>query len=182
MTGGSAASVTAEAQRSASRCVEAGLSAWVAICHKLRMTTRKRRHHLYLSHELSQWLDGLAADPRTSKSAIVGDALAAWREARGGDAIDARFGVRIDRIGRGQDRLEERLAYVAEALGTFVQHHLTQTAQQPAFTPEAVHLGQLRFRAFVEAVGRRLARQVSSEQAKTAASSDGAREDFDERP
>lgn len=126
------------------------------------MTTRKQRHHVYLPDDLSAALDALADDPRTSKSAIVADALRSWFEARAGHAFDERFAVRIDRIGRGQERLEEGLAYVAEALGTFVQHQLTLLAHHPEFTPEAVHLGQQRFRAFVDAVGRRVARRASN--------------------
>lgn len=121
------------------------------------MTTRKQRHQIYLPDDLSAALDALGRDPRTSKSTIVADALRAWLERRAGHALDERFALRIDRIGRGQDRVEERLAYVAEALGTFVQHQLTLVAHQPGFTPETVHLGQQRYRTFVEAVGRRLA-------------------------
>lgn len=127
------------------------------------MTTRKQRLHVYLPPDLSKSLDVLADDPHTSKSAIVADALRLFFEARAGHALDGRFGVRIDRLGRSQERVEERVAYIAEALGTFVQHHLTQTAHHPAFTPDTIHLGQQRFRAFVDAVGRRLARRTNND-------------------
>lgn len=122
------------------------------------MTTRKQRHHVYLPDDLSAALDTLGRDPRTSKSTIVAEALRNWLERRAGHALDERFAVRMDRLARSQERLEEKLAYVAEALGTFVQHQLTLVAHQPMFTPETAHLGQQRYRAFVEAVGRRLAR------------------------
>lgn len=88
---------------------------------------------------------------------MVAEAFRAWLDRRAGHALDDRFAVRIDRLGRGQERLEERLAYVAEALGTFIQHQLTLVAHQPCFTPEAARLGQQRYGAFVDAVGRRLA-------------------------
>lgn len=126
------------------------------------MTTRKQRLHVYISGDNARALDALAGDPRISKSAMVDEALHVWRAGRAGNALDDRFGIKLDRIGGRQERLEEMVAYVAEALGTFVQHQLTLVAHQPAFTPETVHLGQQRFRVFVEAVGRRLARRASS--------------------
>ena len=50
----------------------------------------------------------------------------------------------------------------AEALGTFVQHQLTLLAHQPPFDQETGQLGLKRYRAFVEMVGRRLARPDQS--------------------
>lgn len=141
------------------------------------MATRKQRHQIYLPGELSAALDALGRDPRTSKSTIVADALRGWLERRGGHALDERFAVRIDRIGRGQDRVEERLAYVAEALGTFVQHQLTLVAHLPGFTPETARLGQQRYLAFVEAVGRRLAAGAGGDASKAPAMADAAKED-----
>lgn len=122
------------------------------------MTTRKQRHQVYLPDDLSAALDTLGGASGSSKSAVIAKALRTWLEHRGGTALDERFGIRIDRIGRVQERLEQKLDYVAEALGTFVQHQLTLVAHQPGFTPEAAHLGQQRYRAFIDAVGRKLAR------------------------
>jgi predicted transcriptional regulator len=122
------------------------------------MTTRKQRHHLYLPDDLSAALDALGEAPGTSKSAVIAAALRAWIDRRAGSALDDRFGFRLDRLSRGQDALEHKLDLLSEALGTFVQHQLTLVAHQPAFTPETARLGQLRYRQFVEAVGRKLAR------------------------
>jgi hypothetical protein len=58
--------------------------------------------------------------------------------------------------------LEQKLDFLAEALGTFVQHQLTLVAHQPPFEPETSQLGLQRYRAFVEIVGRRLARPDQS--------------------
>jgi predicted transcriptional regulator len=121
------------------------------------MTTRKQRHQIYLPDDLSAALDALGGKSGSSKSRVVAEALRAWLDRRAGHALDERFAVRLDRMGRGLEQVNERLAFVAEALGTFVQHQLTLVAHQPGFTPEAVHLGQQRYRAFLEAVGRRLA-------------------------
>lgn len=122
------------------------------------MTTRKQRHQIYLADDLSAALNSLGGKSGSSKSAVVATAFRAWLGNRAGDALDDRFVVRIDRIGRVQERDGQKLDFIAEAFGTFVQHQLTLFAHHPEFTPETVHLGQQRYRAFVDAVGRRLAR------------------------
>ena len=69
--------------------------------------------------------------------------------------------MRLDRLSRGQERLERQLGIVAEALGVFVQHQLTVLAHQPQFDEETGKLGMKRYRAFIEFVGRRLAASES---------------------
>jgi predicted transcriptional regulator len=122
------------------------------------MTTRKQRHQVYLPDDLSAALDALGNERGSSKSAVVARALQAWLDSRAGSALDDRFGVRLDRLGRADERLERKLDFLTEALGMFVQHQLTVVAHMPAFTPEAASLGQQRYRAFIDAVGRKLAR------------------------
>lgn len=126
------------------------------------MTTRKQRHQIYLPDALSSALEGLGGQSGTSKSAVVTQALAAWLETRAGSALDERFGMRIDRLGRADERIERKVDFLTEALGTFVQHQLTSTVHQPAFAPETASLGQQRYRAFIDAVGRRLARAADT--------------------
>jgi predicted transcriptional regulator len=126
------------------------------------MKTLKTRHQFYLPDELSEKLDALAAEPGSSKTAILTDAFSAWLERRGVAELDERFGVRLDRLSRADERLEHKLNFVAEALGTFVQHQLTVAAHQPPFDTETGQLGLQRYRAFVEMVGRRLARPDQS--------------------
>jgi hypothetical protein len=58
--------------------------------------------------------------------------------------------------------MERKLDFVAEALGTFVQHQLTLDAHQPPFEHETGLLGLKRYRAFIDTVGRRLARPDQS--------------------
>ena len=146
------------------------------------MTTRKQRLHVYISGDNARSLDALAGDPRLSKSAIVDEALQAWFAGRAGNLLDERFGIKLDRIGRRVERLESMAAHSAEAFGTFVQHHLTLFAHHPEFTPETVHLGQERYRIYVEAVGRRLARRTSSETSAFPPPVDPPVEDQDDRP
>jgi predicted transcriptional regulator len=124
--------------------------------------TFKTRHQFYLPDDLSEKLESLAGEPGSSKTAILTDAFRAWIERRGATELDERFGVRLDRLSRADEQLARKLDFVAEALGTFVQHQLTLVAHQPPFDNETGQLGLQRYRAFVEMVGRRLARPDQS--------------------
>jgi len=136
------------------------------------MKTFKTRHQFYLPDDLSAQLESLAAEPGSSKTAILTEALRGWIERRGASELDERFGVRLDRLSKADERLDRKLDFVAEALGTFVQHQLTLVAHQPPFDTETGQLGLRRYRAFVEMVGRRLARPDQSSVA-IAMSTDG---------
>jgi hypothetical protein len=124
--------------------------------------TFKTRHQFYLPDDLSDKLEALAGEPGSSKTAILTDAFRAWLDRRGATELDERFGVRLDRLSRADEQLSRKLDFVAEALGTFVQHQLTLVAHQPHFDTETGQLGLQRYRAFVETVGRRLARPDQS--------------------
>jgi predicted DNA-binding protein len=124
--------------------------------------TFKTRHQFYLPDDLSEKLEALAAEPGSSKTAILTDAFRAWLERRGATELDERFGVRLDRLSKSDEQLGRKLDFVAEALGTFVQHQLTLVAHHPPFDNETGQLGLQRYRAFVETVGRRLARPDQS--------------------
>jgi len=122
------------------------------------MKTLKTRHQFYLPDDLSDRLEDLAAKPGSSKTAILTDAFRDWLERRAGSELDERFGLRLDRFSRSQELVRQKLDFLAETLGTFVQHQLTLVAHQPPFEAETGQLGLQRYQAFVEAVGRRLAR------------------------
>ena len=126
------------------------------------MKTFKTRHQFYLPDDLSEKLEALAAEPGSSKTAILTDAFRNWLDRRAGNELDERFGIRLDRFSRAHERLDHKLDFLAEALGTFVQHQLTLVAHQPPFEPETSQLGLQRYRAFVAMVGRRLARPDQS--------------------
>lgn len=126
------------------------------------MKTFKTRHQFYLPDDLSEKLETLSAEPGSSKTAILTDAFRAWLQRRGATELDERFGTRLDRLSRADEQLTRKLDFIAEALGTFVQHQLTLVAHQPPFEPETGQLGLQRYRAFVEMVGRRLARPDQS--------------------
>lgn len=121
------------------------------------MQTSKTRHQFYLPDELSAKLDAMVAQPGSSKTAILTDALTAWFDRRAGHELDQRFGARLDRQNRIADRTEQKLDYLTEALGLFVRYQLTLTAHQPAFDAETNRLGRLRYDEFMKRVGRMLA-------------------------
>ncbi|GGC16246.1 hypothetical protein GCM10011494_38920 [Novosphingobium endophyticum] len=127
------------------------------------MKTRKTRHQFYLPDDLSARLGAMAAEPGSSKTAILTDALTAWFERRAAHELDARFAVRLDRQSRSAERMEEKLDFLTEALGLFVRHQLTLTAHQPTFDPETQRLGRFRYDEFVKAAGRLAARTAQAE-------------------
>lgn len=118
----------------------------------------KPRHHLYLDDELTEQLEALAAKPGSSKSAIVSDALRAFIARRGANELDDRFKVRLDRISRQLNRIERDQQILLESLALFVRYYLTVAAPLPEADQEAARaLGQERFQAFIDQVGRRIA-------------------------
>ena len=122
------------------------------------MKTFKTRHQFYLPDDLSETLDRLSRKPGSSKTAILTEAFRDWLERRGGPDVDKQFGQRLERLSREHGRIQERIDILAEALGLFIQHQLTIVAHQPPFDAEARALGQERYRAFVELIGRRMAK------------------------
>jgi hypothetical protein len=126
------------------------------------MRASKTRYQLFLPGDLSERLETLAAEPGSSKSAIFTAALRAWLDRRGRNELDDMFSARLDRASRADERIERKLDFVAEALGTFVQHQLTIAVHQPPFEHETGQLGLKRYRAFIDMVGRRLARPEQS--------------------
>lgn len=118
----------------------------------------KPRHHLYLDEELTEQLEALAAKPGSSKSAIVSDALRAFIARRGANELDDRLRVRLDRVSRQLNRIERDQKILLESLALFVRYYLTVTVPLPEADQEAARaLGQERFQAFIDQVGRRIA-------------------------
>lgn len=125
--------------------------------------TFKTRHQFYLPDGLSARLDALAAQPGSSKTTILTDALRAWLDRKAGDELDQRFGPRLDRQTRTGNRIEGRVDYIAEVLELFVAHQLTLTAHQPAFDQTTTLLGRERFDRFMVQVARRLQTRPGSD-------------------
>ncbi|TSD83661.1 ribbon-helix-helix protein, CopG family [Mycobacterium sp. KBS0706] len=118
----------------------------------------KPRHNLYLDEALTEQLDALASRPGGSKSAIVADALRAWLARRAATEIDDLLRVRLDRISAQLHRIERDQRIAIESLGLFIRYQLTVTPPLPESEQAAARaIGQDRFQAFIDQVGRRVA-------------------------
>ncbi|MEN2792868.1 ribbon-helix-helix domain-containing protein [Sphingomonas oligophenolica] len=136
------------------------------------MKTFKTRHQFYLPDDLSKRLEGLAAKPGSSKTAILTDALRSWLDRKAGDELDLRFGARLDRQTRSSSRMEVRLDHVAAVLDLFVAHQMTLVAHQPPFDEATSRLGKTRYDRFMGQVDRVLtARSGKSSQPEAGAGS-----------
>lgn len=150
-------------RRNASNCAEATGVPPSNLRHHDSMKPHRTRFQLYLPDDIAGEIERLARQPGSSKSAILEEAVAAWFQSRGNGALDDRFAIRLDRIGQAQKALFEKLAYVTEALQTFVQYQLTLTANHAPFDAETAKLGQARAKTFREAVERRLENKRTQE-------------------
>jgi predicted transcriptional regulator len=117
----------------------------------------KPRHHLYLDKDLTRRLDELGAKPGTSKSAIMSDALRAYLGRRGANELDDLLKVRLDRMGKFLNRIARDQQVILESLALFIRYQFTITAPLPESDHQARAIGQDRFQAFVDQVGRKIA-------------------------
>jgi predicted transcriptional regulator len=117
-------------------------------------------HTLNVPYELSQKIRRMAAASGATMTQIMVDAIADFLNRGAVHELDDRFSIRIDRLSRGNQRIEREVGFIAEALGAFVQHQLTLVAHQPPFQAETAKLGRLRYEAFLEVVSRRIAQSM----------------------
>ena len=120
----------------------------------------KLRHVVRLDDDLSRRLEQLA--PGQAKSALVADALRAWfrRESSllTAPAVDPVLRTRLDQDSRRLSRIERDLQITLETLGLFIRYQLSVTAPLPAAEHAAARaLGRLRFKRFIDRVGRQAA-------------------------
>jgi predicted transcriptional regulator len=118
---------------------------------------KKPRHHIRLDDDLTDRLAALTARPGTSKTAILSDALRAYLNRRAGNEIDDLLKRRLDRMNSSLDRLHRDVEIVMESQALFINYYLTATAPIPEADKSARAIGQERFLAFIEQVGRRIA-------------------------
>lgn len=115
------------------------------------------RHQLFLPRALSERLEALARGPGASRSRILAEAVAAFLERKGDDALELRFSGRLDRISNQLARIERNSRIELESLALFVRYMLTVNAPLPEGDKAAQAIGRDRFNAFVERVGQQLA-------------------------
>ena len=113
-----------------------------------------------LSAELSRDLADYARRRRVAQGDVVQAALSSHLSPDGADRLEAALARRLDRMTRQIDRLERHIMISNETLALFVRFWLTAVPPLPDYSPRP----QLRqraanaSRAFVETLGRRLAK------------------------
>ena len=126
------------------------------------MKTRKVRRQFHVPDDLSERLEKYASQPGSSRTTTFTDALQHWLERRAGNELEEKFGTRLDRFSRAQERMDQKIRFVTEALGIFIQHQLTLVAHHPPFDDETARLGLERHRPLLDLAGRRIARADQS--------------------
>jgi hypothetical protein len=119
----------------------------------------KRRISVYLEVNLLDQLESVATRQKLTKSVVIESAVASFLSPDSADRLEAAFARRLDRLSRQSERLEHNLAIAAETLALFIRFWLTTTLPSPASTDAAAQAkGRERYRAFLQAIGRRLAK------------------------
>ena len=119
----------------------------------------KRRISIFLELSLLEQLEKVATRQKLTKSVVIESAVASFLSPDSADRLEAAFARRLDRLSRQSERLERNLAIAAETLALFVRFWLTITPPSPAGADTAAQAkGRERYRAFLQAIGRRLAK------------------------
>jgi hypothetical protein len=119
----------------------------------------KRRISVYLELSLLEQLEKVATRQKLTKSVVIESAVASFLSPDSADRLEAAFARRLDRLSRQSERLERDLAIAAETLALCVRFWLTTTPPSPASADAAAQAkGRERYRAFLQAIGRRLAK------------------------
>jgi predicted transcriptional regulator len=119
----------------------------------------RTKHTFRLPPELASKLADYAVRKRVPQALIVEAAIASHLSPDGVDRLEAALARRLDRMSRQIERLERHVTISNEALAVFVRFWLTSTPALPdAAFVAAQTKGRERYKGFVEALGRRLAR------------------------
>ena len=119
----------------------------------------KGRLNCYFDAVLLKRLDDLATRRGLSKSTIVEAALASFLSPDSADQVEAAITRRLDKMTRAIERLERDVSIGNEAQALFIRAWLTATPPLPGEAQAAAQAkAKERYEAFVEALGRRLAK------------------------
>ena len=119
----------------------------------------KRRISVHFESSLLDQLEKVATRQKLTKSVVIESAVASFLSPDSADRLEAAFARRLDRLSRQSERLEHNLAIAAETLVLFVRFWLTTTPPSPSGADAAAQAkGRERYRAFLRAIGRRLAK------------------------
>jgi len=118
----------------------------------------KDRLSVYLDRDIMQALASYADRRGQSRSLVAEAAIASFLSPDGDERREAAMVKRIDRLDRKVARLERDLGIGVEMIAQFVRFWLASTPPPPETERAALRrLGNDRYDAFMEALGRRLA-------------------------
>ncbi|QDL91074.1 ribbon-helix-helix protein, CopG family [Paroceanicella profunda] len=121
--------------------------------------TTKTPFSVYLDPELMQALAAYADRRGKSRSLVAEAAIASFLSPDADEQREAAIAKRLDRLDRRQMRLERDVGIGVEMIALFVRFWLSNTPPPPDTERAAMrHLGGDRYDAFIEALGRRLAK------------------------
>jgi predicted transcriptional regulator len=126
----------------------------------------RTKHTFRLPPDLASQLADYASRRRVPQALVVETALSSYLSPDNSERMEAALGRRLDRLTRQIERLERHVTISNEALALFIRFWLTVTPPLPdTAQPAAQAKGRGRYEAFVEALGRRLAKgqEISSE-------------------
>ena len=117
------------------------------------------KHTFRLPPELSAKLADYANRKHVPQAFVVEAALSSYLSPDAPTRSEAALARRLDRIVRVQERVERHITISNEALAVFVRFWLTSTPPLPDTALAAAQTkGRERYEGFIEALGRRLAR------------------------
>lgn len=121
--------------------------------------TTKTPFSVYLDPELMQALAAYADRRGKSRSLVAEAAIASFLSPDADEQREAAIAKRLDRLDRRQTRLERDVGVGVEMIALFVRFWLSNTPPPPEAERAAMRRqGGDRYDAFIEALGRRLAK------------------------
>jgi predicted transcriptional regulator len=121
--------------------------------------TTKKPFSVYLDPELMQALAAYADRRGKSRSLVAEAAIASFLSPDADEQREAAIAKRLDRLDRRQTRLERDVGIGVEMIALFVRFWLSNTPPPPETERGSMRRqGGERYDAFIEALGRRLAK------------------------
>jgi len=119
----------------------------------------KERLSVYLDPHVMRSLIDYADRRGKSKSLVAEAAIASFLSPDAAERQEATLARRLDRLVRQTERLERDVGIAVETLALFVRFWLTATPALPEQAQAAARAkGAERYHAFIEALGRRIAK------------------------
>jgi hypothetical protein len=119
----------------------------------------KERLSVYLDRQVMRSLTDYAGRRNKSKSLVAEAAISSFLSPDAAERDEATFVRRLDRLSRQLERLERDVGISVETLALFIRFWLIATPAVPEQAQAAARAkGAERYEAFVDALGRRLAK------------------------